>query len=175
MGGADWHHLVEYLAALGFTSVAAQLPILLISRRMWADLVPANGIAEIRRRAWHPALVGMMERSLYVIALRNNAQVFIAAWLAMKVAGGWKQWSEGVLDDYGKVVVPGRHITNVFLVGNGLSLAFAFAGFRMLRAWYEGHPAMAATIALTSMLTAFGIYGFVWWCTRSPQHAPESL
>jgi hypothetical protein len=73
-----------------------------------------------------PPLVGFVERTLYVAALQFSQAEFIAVWLALKVAGQWKRWEEG----HGEV--SGRVFFNIFLVGSGLSIAFAVAGARLI-------------------------------------------
>ena len=60
-----------------------------------------------------PALVGFAEAILYPTALLIRQPEFIAIWLALKVAGQWKDWEIGY---------QGRARFNRFLVGNALSI-----------------------------------------------------
>lgn len=60
-----------------------------------------------------PALVGFAEAILYPTALLLRQPEFIAIWLALKVAGQWKDWEIGY---------QGRARFNRFLVGNALTI-----------------------------------------------------
>jgi len=55
---------------------------------------------------------------------------FIGVWLVLKVAGQWKRWG-GEAKVAGKDL-EGRVFYNIFLIGNGLSLAYAVGGAQMI-------------------------------------------
>jgi hypothetical protein len=126
--------------------VATLMPIIplwrlgvLLWRTVAFDEGVAQEIADPAHRIDLPLLVGVLERILYVSAWLFGAVEFIGIWLALKVAGGWKAWSEG-RDLPGdkpnkKVTVPGRYILNVFLLGNGLSIMGALAGVLLIEAY----------------------------------------
>lgn len=60
-----------------------------------------------------PAFVGFAEAILYPTALLIGQPEFIGFWLALKVAGQWKEWESGY---------QGRARFNRFLVGSALSI-----------------------------------------------------
>jgi hypothetical protein len=68
---------------------------------------------------WIPACVGGAERLLYTVAWINGQEKFIAVWLAFKGIANWKGWDQGG---------GGRHLFNIFLLGNALSIAFGVVG-----------------------------------------------
>lgn len=59
-----------------------------------------------------PRIVGAIEQFIYTWAFLLDAQEFIAVWLALKLAGEWRQ------SDRRK----SYPMYNIFLIGNGLSL-----------------------------------------------------
>lgn len=82
----------------------------------------ANADSDAMANPWTAVYVGVVERILYVASLQLAAPEFIGIWLALKVAGGWKRWSER------------RQIFQVFLIGSGFSVLYSVVGFRMI-AW----------------------------------------
>jgi hypothetical protein len=127
--------------AYGFGLISGVIaPLILMPptlRLLWWQVADHNGIQRTALLAdviFLPALVGLLERLLYIIALLAKSPEFIGVWLALKVAGGWSGWSgkrEYKWDDNGKEIlgyVPGRQEFNLFLVGTALSLIFAVAG-----------------------------------------------
>ena len=103
-----------------------------------------------------PALVGGIERLLYVVAILAGAPELVAVWLALKVAGGWKAWSDGrdiswtTEDGSSKsVTVMGRHEFNIFLIGSGLSLLSAGAASYAAR-WYLAGDTVNAWLAVVA-------------------------
>ena len=59
---------------------------------------------------------------LFATAFHINKPGFIAVWLALKVAAGWKLWE------------PGRNRFEVFVTGNALCLGCAYVGARAIAA-----------------------------------------
>lgn len=71
---------------------------------------------------------------LYVVSFQVTAIEFIGVWLALKVAGQWRQWNEGqTLDN--DIKITGREIFNTFLIGNALSIIYAIVGAKIIE-WY---------------------------------------
>jgi hypothetical protein len=85
---------------------------------------------------------------------------FIGVWLALKVAGQWKNWTESwsIEVDGRTIQVVGREVFNIFLLGNALSVGFAAIGAKLIDwlsacAWPEafaggGSALIGATILL---------------------------
>jgi hypothetical protein len=62
--------------------------------------------------------VGWLERALYTAALLIGAWQWVGIWLAIKVAARWRSTSGD----------PDAPVDNVWLIGTGLSVLFAFLG-----------------------------------------------
>jgi hypothetical protein len=119
-----WHYAIGY----GF-SVLGGLPfIYLLTRMLWMGLGwrPNTANDELHPHLEHPIMVGLLERSLYTTSWLLGKPEFIGAWLVLKVAGQWKGWTEDRELNGRKVL--GRAIFNVFLIGNGFSVAYAVVG-----------------------------------------------
>jgi hypothetical protein len=93
------------------------------------------------RLDYQPKLMGLIERTLFMSALLFNRGEFIAVWLGLKVAGGWKRWQDEKL---------GRYLYSSSLFGSGLSVLYALVGFMLARGltWklqdLYGYPVLAA-------------------------------
>lgn len=81
------------------------------------------------RNAWLPILVGFFESILYPTAWLVGRLEFIGFWIALKTAGQWKAWQQGVQDDPHE----GRRRFLVFLIASALSLLFASLGFWFMK------------------------------------------
>jgi hypothetical protein len=115
-----------------------------------------EGTAEnIRPEHYLPRLVGLVERALFVGSLQLDKAEFIGVWIALKVAGQWKRWGGGV--NVGGRVLEGRSFYNIFLIGSGLSVAYAVVGAQMLeslneREWFFGLGLPLALLVATYLL-----------------------
>ncbi len=74
---------------------------------------------------WLPAIVGFFELAAYPVLLATGNIIGILGWLAVKSVPGWKVWAES------------RTPYNRFLLGNVLSLVFAYG---LLLAFVESVP-----------------------------------
>jgi hypothetical protein len=157
--------LLAHILGYTFAILVAHWPIWLISKRLWDDFVPkGKKTSEIRPRAWHPALVGIMERGLYVAALQNNAAEFIGVWLAIKVASQWKGWSEGIEEK--EVIITGRELANTFMIGNGLSLTYAFIGSQLISWLLQDNIRYAIQVSLLILIATGLLYGIILLLTK---------
>ncbi len=131
---SQWPVLVGYLVAV----VVAHFPIcwtINLVRRFLRLRRPNSGDAKNKPRL--APIVGFVERTLFVASWQLDAKEFIAVWLALKVAGQWSQWGTGrILDDGTRV--HGRLMYNMFLIGTGLSIAYAVVGAKMID-WGSRH------------------------------------
>jgi len=101
--------------------------------------------------------VGFVEDGLYTTAYLLGKSEFIGAWLVLKVAGGWQGWK------HGHDGVSGRAMSQIFLIGTGLSLAYGVMGARLI-AWLGDGRATLATIWAPASLLA--LHAVVWaWAT----------
>lgn len=81
---------------------------------------------------WPPAILGILESSLYVVALVMAKPEFIGFWIALKTAGGWIAWSGSSKRDPGERNRARRRFYG-FLVGNGLTLIAVLMTFGVLK------------------------------------------
>jgi hypothetical protein len=85
-----------------------------------------------------------------------GASQFLGVWLAMKVAGQWIAWKQGI-NEPGRVLT-GHSIFSIFLVGNGMSVAYAIVGtFLIGNAQKDPFVSTAAAVSLV-------IGTFCLWC-----------
>jgi hypothetical protein len=78
------------------------------------DYIPNNGWV---RNQWQLITLGIIERVLYLTSIVVGKPEFIAVWLTLKTV--YESWS--------KEKSSARRTYNTFLVGNGLSILYAFA------------------------------------------------
>jgi hypothetical protein len=109
----------------------------------------------------HPAAVGLLERTLYVAAWQLDARGFIGLWLALKVAGNWKRWTEDTTRGTG--IIAGGTSFNLFLLGAGTSLAFGIGGARITE--LLGHNDWAQALLLGAVLVGASV-GLGWFLKR---------
>ena len=76
---------------------------------------------------WQVLMLGVVERFLYLTSIMIGKPEFIAVWLTIKT----------VYLSLSKKDVSGRRIYNNFLVGNGISILYAFAGAGFIQ-WMTG-------------------------------------
>ena len=73
---------------------------------------------------WPPKFVGYVEAFVFPVAFLAGKPTFIAAWLALSVAGGWGAWKETTY---------GRTRFQRFLINSSLSILAAFFSYILLR------------------------------------------
>lgn len=157
--------LIVFAYLWGFL-VAILLPQLLlpvVQERLWDMVADHNNVPRHVARqdvVFLPAIVGLLERVLYVAAILGGQGAFIGVWLALKTAGGWKGWSgertySWEVEGQAKTgQIPGRQEFNLFLVGSALSLTFAAAAAYSIRWLLDGSVDYAVAATLTAVLLA---------------------
>ena len=84
---------------------------------------------------WEVSIVGIIERCLYLTSILAGKPEFIVAWLGIKTV--YLSLSDkDVLSSSNKYLSFKRKYNN-FLVGNGISILYAFAGFGIIQ-WATG-------------------------------------
>jgi protein-S-isoprenylcysteine O-methyltransferase Ste14 len=79
---------------------------------------------------WQGDALARIEGVLYVALLQLGLGYLIGAWLILKVGGHWKRWMD---DGDEQMQRPdGRSVFNIFLIGNALSVLYAFVGFKLI-------------------------------------------
>lgn len=124
----DW---IALIIGYGFAIVIGHFRIKKIVDGLWRTEAGWNGIADnaVRPASYLSTFVGVVERVLFVASLQMEKAEFIGVWLVLKVASQWKLWSEGVTE---KQPIDGRIFYNIFLIGSGLSIAYAVVGAQII-------------------------------------------
>ena len=84
------------------------------------------------RYSSQPAILGIVERSLYYASFIFALPAFIGVWLTLKTVAKSPRWANEPNELAKKKLPenpPGRALFQPFLVGNGLSILFAGAGY----------------------------------------------
>jgi hypothetical protein len=113
------------------------------------------------------ASIGVLERFLYIASLLAGHAEFIGVWLLIKVAGGWKGWSE---DHQG---VSGRNIFNASLITTALSLIWALWGAATV-VWIQfGRTSYAVAAGLGLLVGTYGSWLALalWWRAKVAKRA----
>jgi uncharacterized membrane protein len=87
-----------------------------------------------------PALVGMVERALYTAAILAGKDEFIAVWLGLKAVASWRLWDR-LRTTRAEKVISGRSVFNIYLLGNGFSIAYGVLGGWIIQ-WLVNTPPM---------------------------------
>jgi hypothetical protein len=123
----DLKEVILISISLIYVTLIAQIAILPIVRRMWSILekeAESEGIKEkVKPRTWQGMILGVIERILFLLSLISGQVQFIGLWLGLKTVSQYKRWSENEI---------GRATFNIFLIGNGLSLLYAVAGYEFV-------------------------------------------
>jgi len=154
------NYVIALICGYGFAVVAGHMCIAVVVEGLWRG--EAGGDSKIRPTAYLSRLLGFVERALFVATLQMGRGEFIGVWLLLKVAGQWKRWADG--EKVGDKVIDGRSAFNIFLIGSGLSIAYAFVGAQLIRFilgkdwWYAvGLPVglLLATLLLHNQAKAY--------------------
>lgn len=140
---------------------------MMVMKKLWERLGNKETIEDVKIDKEHPMMVGMIERVLYTTSWILGQPIFIAVWIALKVAGGWKGWNEMQIKNGLKV--RGRSIFNVFLIGNAFSIAYAIAGslFITLSKTFISVDAIVIVSALIVGTFAFWLWNVILLCKQS--------
>ena len=109
--------------------------------------------------------VGLVERPLYVAAFLAGAPAFVGVWLGLKVAGGWKGWQDPYTLKSGKMVA-GRTVFNFMLIGSAVSVAYGWAGARIIRA-LQAHDVQSAVVVAVALFLA-NLAFYLWLKSQAP-------
>ena len=78
------------------------------------------------------ALLGIVERALYISAFLIEFPEFIGIWFTLKMVVKWRSWSKR----------EGRLLFNNFLIGNGLSILLSIYAFQIYKTIFTYNPYM---------------------------------
>lgn len=148
-----WHWAIGYT----FSTIFGAVLIYRLNQQLYKGLgwKPGQAEDELHPQPYHPAMVGVVERSLYTASWQLGKPEFIGIWLVLKVAGQWGGWSED--RKVGEKRVLGRAVYNVFLIGNAFSLAYGVVGALMAE-WIRTREYDLAVAIPFVLLVATGIF-----------------
>jgi hypothetical protein len=156
------NYVIALICGYGFAVVVGHLCIATVVDGLWRGEAGSPSDGKVRSSAYLSRLVGFVERALFVATLQMGRGELIGVWLLLKVAGQWKRWTEG--EKVRDKVIDGRSSFNIFLIGSGLSIAYAFVGAQLIRLiigkdwWYAiGLPVglLLATLLLQNQAKAY--------------------
>ncbi len=168
---STWYYVAGYL----YATVAPVYFLARISKLFFLILARDEGVEEVALDRYHRSdiamLLGLVERPLYVAAWILGAPEFIGVWLALKVAGGWSGWSEGVTvpvkpGSDAKIKITGRHLLNTHLIGSALSVLNAVVGALAIQWLIAGSWPHATWLAIAALAVTGFAWGFVEWQWR---------
>jgi hypothetical protein len=159
----------DYLAILigyYFSIVAGHYLVSKTYYQLWESLIfPSTEIKSRPLNQFTSAIIGWIERIFYIVVLQSidaatsfglqNAAQAIGFWLILKSAGRWRGWPEESGVDETFKNVNGRTIFQFFLLGNALSIGYAFVGWKIILWLQEKNPIMENKIFLISLLLIF--------------------
>ena len=142
-------NLVTYAIVFLYSGVFPLWSLYWIQRYLWEMLVydHIGVLTKTQRRNDLPLITGAIERVLYIGAILLGHPEFIAFWIGLKAAGSWKAWTEGVsLSRRKSVIISGRSIFGLFIIGSAISLMHAIGGFILIK-WLNAETLKAVTAA----------------------------
>ena len=157
-----YYYIIGYL----FSIIGSLLFVRIVVNTMWNEIgwEKNSGEDKLRPHAWHSRAVGTIESVLYTSSWLLEIPEFIAIWLALKVAGRWGRWER----DEGKVT--GRTVYNIFLIGNGLVIAFSTTGAFVTK-WLLEEKAIE--IYLFPIALIIGTIGLWFWARWHHSHSKK--
>ena len=115
----------------GFSVFAEAILVKSLVETLWDCIVPQSATnPKNRPQMWQGDALARIEGVLYVALLQLGLGSLIGVWLILKVGGHWKRW----IDDGDEQTQrpDGRSVFNIFLIGNALSVLYAFVGFKLI-------------------------------------------
>ena len=128
------YYVIGYFVFVVFPN----LPINWVIGDMWFNITKSN-YDKKSSNVNLSARIGIIERTLYVGSILYGKPEFIGIWLVLKVAGRfWKDENERKANDADQ-----QAIFQVFLIGSGLSIAYAVIGARSIQYFLSGDSSSA--------------------------------
>lgn len=151
-----WYAL---LIGYGFPVLAGVLLMTNLVTRLWDCLIPGGSAnPKLRPEAWQPRVLAFLESILFISFLLIGQSWFIGLWLSLKVAGQWPRWSARAEEGSGQP--PGHVVFNVFMIGNGLLILYAFVGYKLI-GWVHREDWLRVLWAPT-LIVALTVAFYVW-------------
>lgn len=139
-----------------------------VVERLWECLIP-EGVQQnaVRPETWQPRVLAVLETVLYMAFMQMGQAWFIGAWMAFKIAGHWKRWGDP--GDEPSHKPPGHVVFNVFLIGNGFVILYAYVGLK-LAGWINAEQWLRSLWAPT--LAVVLTVAFYHWLARFRKVSP---
>jgi hypothetical protein len=164
-----WYaQIIGYIFAVVIGGILTKL----VSDRMWKCIgwdEKNDDSQKLRPNVWQPRVIGIVERILYVATLQLGKAEFVGIWLALKVAGQWSRWSKD--PEEGENLPQGRTIYHNFLIGNGISVLYAFVGFKVIEWLSSGKILQATLIPIALVVFTLILWG---WLKRRLSQSPAA-
>jgi len=152
----------------GFALVVGGIMVKELVGVLWDRLSPGGAKnPQLRPNAWQTRALGHVERVLYVALFQGGQGLLVGLWLALKMIGKWTRWSEG--GDEKAQKPSGQAIFNIFLLGNALSILYAFLGFKMIQWVSAGRALRACWAPLAVMLLTLALRCSLRCCCKCGQ------
>jgi hypothetical protein len=147
------NRLFGLFCGYGFAVIVGHIIIKYFINDLWKKIGWNESAYEERPASYLAGLVGILERTLFVASLQYGKPEFIGVWLVLKVASTWNRWGE--TGTIGGKKIEGRVFFNIFLIGSGLSVAYAVGGAKMID--YATSSKWLQFIVLPLIIIAFTI------------------
>ncbi|MGE0278514.1 MAG: hypothetical protein AB7R40_24220 [Nitrospiraceae bacterium] len=133
MWDESWRFGMPYALGLSVALIWGQLVINWTNSALREKL---NLGREVKRGYRQSRILGLIECVMYLGAFLLEKPEFVAVWLGLKTVIRWRHWESdipvGNKNDRPEYWVFGRDAYNLFLIGNGLVLLFAAAGWQLI-------------------------------------------
>jgi cbb3-type cytochrome oxidase subunit 1 len=122
--------VLQYAFGYFFAVILGHFPIRMVQSKAWEPLLATDKKLKDRwvYRPQYGAIIGIVERILYVACLQIGKPEFIPIWIGIKIAGGWSGWQDKM---------QGHDVFCVVLLGNAISLVYGFWGYQLTKWFYE--------------------------------------
>ena len=124
--------IIPIAAGFVFVTIIAHFPVSWLVEQLWKS-VSSEGKKrkDLGPAYWLPRIIGTVERTLYLSSFIAGSPEFVGIWLALKTAGQWSAWKEGIKGKDDVEIISGHSVFSIWLIGNGASLAYALVGFHI--------------------------------------------
>ena len=158
---------IMLVAGYVFAVVVGHICVAAVVDQLWTSLnTTPRQSSVVRPGAFLPRVVGLVERGIYLGSIQFGQPQFIGVWLALKVAGQWKRWGEPL--EYEGKTIDGRVFYNIFLIGNGLSVAYAAVASKIVSAPKTGYFSALGWVVAILLATA-ALHCYVKHCQSTDQ------
>jgi len=175
-----WRLVLRYLIGYAVAVFVGHGLIKLVVDEWWEKAYPN----EHRKSTWQSAVVGFVERALFVACLSTGHAGFIAVWLGLKLMGSWKfltkesgksQSEDAKSGEHGKKQGASsdgsdRVDLNLLLVGSGLSLAYAVLGAYSIRWLSAGYWWVVFLLTLSLVGATLALYYYIRRAAKRTRH-----